>query len=220
MEEESLFRDIHAHLLRQAQREDAVDTEASLAETFGVSRYRVRRVLDKLEQMGVIERAQKRGVTVVPTNPNLFASNVGALLTVSNFDVHELLEARLRLEEDLVGLTIRRLTPILAGQLAEKAEQMVRCSYFHAAVMRFHVELHRLIAEASGNRVLYGMCVGMISLLEDVFDREPDIEHDVVSNLISADHDLVTALRKEDTEAALTALRTVCRLEESFFAAA
>lgn len=215
MEEESLFRDIHAHLLRQAQSGSSIDTEASLAEAFGVSRYRVRRVLDKLEQMGVVERAQKRGVTVVPPNPLLFASNVGALLTVSNFDVHEIIEARLRLEEDLVALAVRRLTPILSGQLAEKVDQMMRCADFHGAVLRFHVELHRLIAEGSGNRVLYGMATGIIQLLGDALDNAGAVEHDIVSGIITADRELVEALRREDSEASCAALRRVCRLEEA-----
>ena len=58
MDEESLFRDIHRHLLHRAKEADAVDTEATLAERFNVSRYRVRRVLDKLAQLGVVARAQ------------------------------------------------------------------------------------------------------------------------------------------------------------------
>ena len=74
MDEESLFRDIHRHLLRRAKEADAVDTEATLAERFNVSRYRVRRVLDKLAQLGVVARAQKRGVTVLPPDPKLMVN--------------------------------------------------------------------------------------------------------------------------------------------------
>ena len=48
MDEESLFRDIHNHLIHQAQEGGKMDTEMKLAERFNVSRYRVRRVLDIL----------------------------------------------------------------------------------------------------------------------------------------------------------------------------
>lgn len=43
MDEESLFRDIHNHLIHQAQEGGKMDTEMKLAERFNVSRYRVRR---------------------------------------------------------------------------------------------------------------------------------------------------------------------------------
>ena len=65
MDEESLFRDIHNHLIHQAQEGGKMDTEMKLAERFNVSRYRVRRVLDILTRMGIIHRAQKRGLTVL-----------------------------------------------------------------------------------------------------------------------------------------------------------
>ena len=52
MDEESLFRDIHNHLIHQAQEGGKMDTEMKLAERFNVSRYRVRRVLDILTRMG------------------------------------------------------------------------------------------------------------------------------------------------------------------------
>ena len=65
MDEESLFRDIHSHLMLQAREGQKMDTEMKLAERFNVSRYRVRRVLDILSRMGVVHRAQKRGLTLV-----------------------------------------------------------------------------------------------------------------------------------------------------------
>ena len=39
MDEESLFRDIHNHLIHQAQEGGKMDTEMKLAERFNVSRY-------------------------------------------------------------------------------------------------------------------------------------------------------------------------------------
>ena len=64
MDEEALFRDIHHHILRQAKAGERIDTETELATRFNVTRYKVRKALSVLSQMGVVDRAPKRGMTV------------------------------------------------------------------------------------------------------------------------------------------------------------
>ena len=39
VDEETLFRDIHKHILRQAKSGGRIDTEAEIAERFNVTRY-------------------------------------------------------------------------------------------------------------------------------------------------------------------------------------
>ena len=40
VDEETLFRDIHKHILRQAKSGGRIDTEAEIAERFNVTRYK------------------------------------------------------------------------------------------------------------------------------------------------------------------------------------
>ena len=54
MDEEALFRDIHHHILRQAKAGERIDTETELATRFNVTRYKVRKALSVLSQMGVV----------------------------------------------------------------------------------------------------------------------------------------------------------------------
>lgn len=112
MDEESLFRDIHNHLIHQAQEGGKMDTEMKLAERFNVSRYRVRRVLDILTRMGIIHRAQKRGLTVLDPEPEKLSKNIGSQLTVSGFNAMEDLEARMLIEHAVLELAVKRLTPM------------------------------------------------------------------------------------------------------------
>ena len=123
MDEESLFRDIHNHLIHQAQEGGKMDTEMKLAERFNVSRYRVRRVLDILTRMGIIHRAQKRGLTVLDPEPEKLSKNIGSQLTVSGFNAMEDLEARMLIEHAVLELAVKRLTPMTAGRLTEKVGQ-------------------------------------------------------------------------------------------------
>ena len=124
MDEESLFRDIHNHLIHQAQEGGKMDTEMKLAERFNVSRYRVRRVLDILTRMGIIHRAQKRGLTVLDPEPEKLSKNIGSQLTVSGFNAMEDLEARMLIEHAVLELAVKRLTPMTAGRLTEKVGQL------------------------------------------------------------------------------------------------
>ena len=125
MDEESLFRDIHNHLIHQAQEGGKMDTEMKLAERFNVSRYRVRRVLDILTRMGIIHRAQKRGLTVLDPEPEKLSKNIGSQLTVSGFNAMEDLEARMLIEHAVLELAVKRLTPMTAGRLTEKVGQLL-----------------------------------------------------------------------------------------------
>lgn len=218
MDEESLFMDIHRHLVKQAKDGTGIDTEASLAELFEVSRYRVRRVLDKLEQLGVIERAQKKGVVILPPNPDLLAENIQSQLLVSRYDLREVTEARFRTEMDLLGLCMRRLTPVLLGQLESKLRQMQRCIEFHQAALKLHNEFHRLLIEASGNRILYGFAYSLLNLEDSLLSEQKHIDHEFVSSLATGDWQLCEALKAQDEQTAKDSLATILERETHYLA--
>lgn len=154
MDEESLFRDIHNHLIHQAQEGGKMDTEMKLAERFNVSRYRVRRVLDILTRMGIIHRAQKRGLTVLDPEPEKLSKNIGSQLTVSGFNAMEDLEARMLIEHAVLELAVKRLTPMTAGRLTEKVGQLERVMISGAAVIEIHQSFRLELISGCGNRVL------------------------------------------------------------------
>ena len=151
MDEESLFRDIHNHLIHQAQEGGKMDTEMKLAERFNVSRYRVRRVLDILTRMGIIHRAQKRGLTVLDPEPEKLSKNIGSQLTVSGFNAMEDLEARMLIEHAVLELAVKRLTPMTAGRLTEKVGQLERVMISRAAGL-CRVTAYGMPAAFAGNR--------------------------------------------------------------------
>ena len=148
MDEESLFRDIHNHLIHQAQEGGKMDTEMKLAERFNVSRYRVRRVLDILTRMGIIHRAQKRGLTVLDPEPEKLSKNIGSQLTVSGFNAMEDLEARMLIEHAVLELAVKRLTPMTAGRLTEKVGQLVGKRAIEAGITK--------VAFDRGGRIYHG----------------------------------------------------------------
>ena len=54
-----LFEAVKARLLSQAEAGGRIETETELAEHFGVTRYRVRKELDVLSQMGTSSASPK-----------------------------------------------------------------------------------------------------------------------------------------------------------------
>lgn len=212
MDEESLFRDIHRHLVSRAG-SDEPDTEEGLAERFNVSRYRIRRVLDKLEQYGCVERTKKRGISVTTPPPALFSSNLREQLATSSFELTELLEARERTALDVLPLALRRLTPMVTGRLSEIISNMENCIDFHAASVKLHMEFHRTLIASCANRVLTGYAQSLTLLFEDRLGERAHFEHVTVSQMLSADRSLLKALRNEDEEAARAALLLSLREE-------
>lgn len=127
-------------------------TEEALAQAFGVSRERVRKVLLLLAQRRVVTLVPNRGAFVAKPTPR---------------EAREVFEARRVIERAIVeGLGRRPLPPTLAGRLrehlAEEDEAARRDD--HKALIRLSGQFHLLLAEFAGNATLAG-------ILADLIDR-------------------------------------------------
>ena len=204
MDEESLFRDIHNHLIHQAQEGGKMDTELKLAERFNVSRYRVRRVLDILTRMGIIHRAQKRGLTVLDPEPEKLSKNIGSQLTVSGFNAMEDLEARMLIEHAVLELAV----------LTEKVGQLERVMISGAAVIEIHQSFRLELISGCGNRVLQVFAESLLTeclrLLRETGESLPS---DYLSDLITGDRRLLDAIKQGSMDEACEARNTVIQLE-------
>ena len=114
---DNLFEQIRDHLQEQAKNGERIDTETELAKRFGVTRYRIRKELDILTQMGILVRTPKRGTTVREVGANSLRNQIQMRFDVANFDVQEFIEARALVECSLMPLVSRRITPALASRL-------------------------------------------------------------------------------------------------------
>ena len=207
MDEESLFRDIHSHLMLQAREGQKMDTEMKLAERFNVSRYRVRRVLDILSRMGVIHRAQKRGLTLVSPEPGDLSKSIGSQIQAVGFNAMEFSEARDLIESAVLSLTVKRMNPMQLGRLAETFDQLERVSLSPVAALTIHQTFHSLFLEGCGNRVLQVFAAALLSdCSQKLSEAGDELPEGFVSDLISLDRDLLAALRAGDDEASRAVL--------------
>ncbi len=201
MDEESLFRDIHSHLLRQSREGVKIDTEHKLADRFQVSRYQVRRVLAVLSQMGVLERTQKRGISISTLEPEMLSRQIESQIKIGRFDARELYEARNLFDYDLLTLAVRRMTPAALSELGDIYRQMEGCIEFRGAALKLHQKFWQTIFEAAGNRVLQVMATALLVHSIDYLDKHSEELPPVwYSDMLAADGAVLEAIKTESLE--------------------
>lgn len=195
MAEDILFRDIHQYLVGQARRGEKMDTETQLAARFQVSRYKIRKILDQLSQMGVVDRAQKRGMTFSEVTPAVLAHNIAGQIAVSAFDVREHFEARKSLESEVLPLALMRVTPLMLSKMSEALAKMKGCLDVALAALKLHMEFHRLIMEASGNRVLQAFSLALLEHWYRLLEKSEALDAAFFSAALESDQALLRAIR-------------------------
>lgn len=122
-------------------------TERALAEQFETNRNTIRKVLDDLAALGLIERHVGRGTFVV--DPDASDAAPGA----SDFTLSELLEARLVFEPHLPDLVVERASDkdieVMEAYLSE-----LRAAKTWAEFKEAKYCLHMMIVRSAGNRFL------------------------------------------------------------------
>ena len=196
--DDALLTDIHNFLIFQARRGDKMDTETELAKRFQVSRYRVRLVLDKLSQMGVITRAQKRGLTLDNVSTAKLAENFGTQFSLAGFDLREFLESRIALANEMAPLVAMRATPASLGTLEKLLSQMEGAMLAKSAVLSFHQEFQETLYKASGNRVLEVYALALEKVWQGYLKDLKEFDPKMIEAAVDADREALKSLRIGD----------------------
>lgn len=212
-QDNALLSKIHAFLVTQAQSVDKMDTETELAKRFQVSRYRVRLVLDKLTQMGILSRTQKRGMTLDKVSPEKLADNFSTQLTLSGFDLREFLEARLALADEMAPLIVMRVTPASLETLENLLSQMQGTEEVKPAAFLLHREFLKALYAASGNRVLEAYALALEKSWQGFISDAGGIRARMPETLIDADKKILKALRICDARSLAEVLGRALREE-------
>lgn len=190
-----------------------MDTETKLAKRFQVSRYRVRLVLDKLSQMGVITRAQKRGMTLDKVSTEKLAENFTTQLTLAEFDLREFLEARIALANEIAPLVVMRATPACLGKLSDLVSQMQGAADVKSAVLTFHMQFQEALFAASGNRVLEVYSLALNRTWRGFIDDVGDPDARMIETVLDADREALKSLRIGDARRLAEVLSRALREE-------
>ncbi len=205
--EEALFQQIHQHILKQAKAGARIDTETELAQRFGVTRYKVRKALSILSQMGVVDRAPKRGMVVNPMRPQNLTTQIQVQMDIANFDIREFIEARLLIEVNILPLAIRRMTPANLGRLEAAIEGIVENASNTAVADNWDREFHLLLLEACGNRVLQVFSGALVTYFEKTTAHLPQNNPEFFLEIARAERKLLDAIKVGDVTSATAILQ-------------
>ncbi len=137
-----------------------LDSEASLAQRFGVSRTMVREALRSLGSLGLTATQTGKGTFVI-------ADQAVADLRLGKYSGRQLLEARPHIEIPAAGLAAQRRTPEDLEGLREILEAMEAEEELPQWVA-LNSEFHARIARASGN----GVFSAMLADIDDAMARQ------------------------------------------------
>ncbi|MCI5896908.1 MAG: FCD domain-containing protein [Sutterella sp.] len=131
-----------------------LENETVLAEKFGVTRYRVRQALERLRQMGILDRVKRRGSVIKNINQHDLSTNLSMQMHVAGFNEEEYHEARSILECAIIPLICKRRTPALIGSLTDEINA-IRASSLDPQSADEHLRsFHLKLIQGCGNRVL------------------------------------------------------------------
>ncbi|MCC7022392.1 MAG: FadR family transcriptional regulator, partial [Thermomicrobiales bacterium] len=145
-----------------------IPSERQLAEAFGVGRSAVREAIAALTLIGLIEVRHGDGTYLKRPDSPLLPQVVEWGLLLGEPRTIDLVEARQKIEVDIVGLAAARCTEEDVADLARILGRMERASHRGASAEAFvdaDVAFHLRLAEAARNSALRDVLSGIQALL-------------------------------------------------------
>ena len=189
---------------------DRLPTEAELARGFGVSRGTVREALRALATAGLI--ASSPGATggsfvEAVDHRSLgerFGESLANVVQLGTLDYGEVADVRRMLEIPSARLAARNHGEEHMNQLREIIDREKSISFTDPDVPNLNAAFHRVLADASGNRMLAALISSMHWVTHPLsyIETSPELGRESVIHHIS----IASAVRERDEEAAATAM--------------
>jgi len=171
--------------------------ERELSEMLRISRPTLRETIRSLVSLNILESRQGSGTYVGALDTAALLEPLQFVMALSGRTVEELFEARLLIEPALAALAASRAD---AGQVA-----VMRVVLAEAPPVEADVALHRLVAEASGNKLLATMLQTLATLGQA--SRARTSARPGVLRRTAAEHKaIVDAIDRRDPDAARAAM--------------
>lgn len=154
---------------------DELPSESDLAEQFQVSQRVVRDALRTLNGEGIIATRQGKRAVVRDFKPVAVGNYLRFVLDADARAIDELMEFREFLESHAARLAAQRANPQEVAAMRRAAEQIAAASDELEVRVPADLELHDLIARASGNRFLHGMLSALADTLAEERRRGAEI---------------------------------------------
>jgi GntR family transcriptional regulator, transcriptional repressor for pyruvate dehydrogenase complex len=182
---------------------DKLPAERELSASFGVSRSAVREALRSLEIAGVVklQKGVKGGAFVLRGDPDLITRSIRDMFYLGRISIDSLTEARVLILELAVRLASERISPDTVEALGRNIDQLgdLRIDAPTPERIAIGLDFYRLLAEATGNRLLQVIIVALSTIVLQLSER-----HDMrpLPGLVATRRRLVAHISNGDGTAA------------------
>ncbi|MES2259925.1 MAG: FadR/GntR family transcriptional regulator [Pseudomonadota bacterium] len=191
---------------------DRLPTESEIMRTQGVSRTVVREAISHLQAAGLVETRHGIG-TFVLEPPVQSRMGLDPATVVTMRDVLAILELRISLETEAVGLAASRRTDAQLKQLRTALDNFEQCVKNGTETVGADLQFHLLIAQASANRYFYDILshLGSNIIPRSRLNSAKLAQDDpaIYMERVTREHeDIFNAIARQDAESARAAMRT------------
>lgn len=163
-----ICRQMVSHLIRGVWDEgDKIPAERDLCQQLGVGRASLREALKALEIMGMIEIRLGDGTYVCKRSDFFSRPLLWAIVSGSEADARELIEARIFIEVELAGLAAERASAEDVKRLSELLDRMIKAKRNPQEFVQADVDFHLEIARAASNNIL----MNALQLIRNLLQR-------------------------------------------------
>ena len=190
---------------------DKLPTESEIMRMLGVSRTVVREAISNLQAAGLVET--RHGIGTFVLEPSKTPMGLDPATVVTMRDVLDLLELRISLETEAVGLAAARRSDEQLAQLRAAVDSFEECARNGRDTVAPDMVFHLMIAQASGNRYFHDI---LTHLGTNIIPRArlnsahfaDDQPGHYIERVIHEHEDIFSAIARRDPEGARAAMRT------------
>lgn len=158
---------VHEHMRNERVRVgETLPSEAFFAEKLGVSRSVMREAFAGLAALKIIDTGNGRKPQVGATDGSVLAISLEHAVVTSQITVAEIWDVRRILERQTAFLAAARRTDAEAERITETATLIGTAQGDPAIITEADIAFHALIAEASGNQLLYHIVTSFRGLMK------------------------------------------------------
>jgi len=144
-------------------------SEGELCELLGMSRSTIREAVRSLEIRGFLQRVHGKGIRVADKGTQVMSRSLVDMIQQQQIDLDDILEVRRMIEIRAAGNAALKAA---SGQLKEMKTQIGIMENSPSADFKFH----RLIVEATGNKLLLAIVDAYEELLRELIKKSSDTE--------------------------------------------
>jgi len=186
-------------------------TESEIMRILGVSRTVVREAISHLQAAGLVET--RHGIGTFVLEPSTAPMGLDPATIVTMRDVLDLLELRISLETEAVGLAATRRSDAQLAELRAAVDSFEECARNGGETVVPDMAFHLMIAQMSGNRYFHDI---LAHLGTNIIPRarlnsahfSDDKPGHYIERVIHEHEDIYRAIARRDAEGARAAMRT------------